>query len=210
MYRVLIADDEPIERQVISKKLNGFFKDQIEIFLAANGVEAVELVKEKNCQIAFLDISMPGKNGLDAAEEIRTFDERCSIIFLTAFDEFSYAKKAIEVRALDYLLKPGADNELINVMEEAFSIADKYETEVKNVDTIKKLTPSSDFNLDFSQVDGLDAFIVTDLVSDGTLMLQKVEKVPANTAVLVCGTQATSYQVPTSASAASVSSASGF
>ena len=42
MYRVLIADDEPIERQVISKKLNGFFKDQIEIFLAANGVEAVE------------------------------------------------------------------------------------------------------------------------------------------------------------------------
>lgn len=65
---------------------------------------------------------------------------------------------------------------------------------------------SSDFNLDFSQVDGLDAFIVTDLVSDGTLMLQKVEKVPANTAVLVCGTQAKSYQVPTSASAASVSS----
>ena len=70
MYRVLIADDEPIERQVISKKLNGFFKGQIEIFLAANGVEAVEIVKEKHCQIAVLDISMPGKNGLDAAEEI--------------------------------------------------------------------------------------------------------------------------------------------
>ena len=65
---------------------------------------------------------------------------------------------------------------------------------------------SSDFNLDFSQVDGLDAYIVSDLVSDGTLMLQKVEKVPANTAVLVCGTQAKSYQVPTSVSAASVSS----
>ena len=65
---------------------------------------------------------------------------------------------------------------------------------------------SSDFNLDFSQVNGLDAYIVSDLVSDGTLMLQKVEKVPANTAVLVCGTQATSYHVPTNASAASVSS----
>lgn len=64
---------------------------------------------------------------------------------------------------------------------------------------------SSDFNLDFSQVDGLDAYIVSELASDGTLMLQKVEKVPANTAVLVCGTQAKSYQVPTNASAASVS-----
>ena len=154
MYRVLIADDEPIERQVISKKLNGFFKGQIEIFLAANGVEAVEIVKEKHCQIAVLDISMPGKNGLDAAEEIRTFDNKCSIIFLTAFDEFSYAKKAIEVKALDYLLKPGADNELINVMEEAFSIADKYKTEVNNVDTTRKNAVPNGFDLedkDFSK-----------------------------------------------------------
>ena len=154
MYRVLIADDEPIERQVISKKLNGFFKGQIEIFLAANGVEAVDIVKEKHCQIAVLDISMPGKNGLDAAEEIRTFDNKCSIIFLTAFDEFSYAKKAIEVKALDYLLNPGADNELINVMEEAFSIADKYKTEVNNVDTTRKDAVSSGFDLedkDFSK-----------------------------------------------------------
>ena len=64
---------------------------------------------------------------------------------------------------------------------------------------------SSNYNLDFSQVNGLDAYVVTDLASDGTLMLQKVEKVPTNTAVLVCGTQATSYHVPTNASAASVS-----
>ena len=45
MYRVLIADDEPIERQVISKKINGFFPEQVEIFLAENGVEAVEKFK---------------------------------------------------------------------------------------------------------------------------------------------------------------------
>lgn len=64
---------------------------------------------------------------------------------------------------------------------------------------------SSNYNLDFSQVEGLNAYIVTDQVDGGALTLQKVEKVPANTPVLVCGTQATSYQVPTNASAASVS-----
>ena len=148
MYRVLIADDEPIERQVISKKLNVFFKDQIEVFLATNGVEAVEEFKKNDCQIALLDISMPGKSGLDAAEEIRTFDERCSIIFLTAFDEFSYAKKAIEVKALDYLLKPGADEELINVLEEAFSIADKNKEDVKDVEIKKQNTVKSEFDLE--------------------------------------------------------------
>ena len=83
MYRVLIADDEPIERQVISKKLNGFFKDQIEIFLAKNGVEAVEMIKEKHCQIALLDISMPGKNGLDAAEENKGHFPEIKIIIVT-------------------------------------------------------------------------------------------------------------------------------
>lgn len=125
MYRVLIADDEPIERQVISKKINDFFPDQVEIFIAQNGVEAVDKFKNNHCQIALLDIAMPGKNGLKAAEEIRDFDSHCSIIFLTAFDEFDYAKKAIGVKALDYLLKPGCDEDIIGVFEESFSLVDK-------------------------------------------------------------------------------------
>ncbi|MBO4592008.1 MAG: response regulator [Eubacterium sp.] len=125
MYRVLVADDEPIERQVIAKKINIFFPDQVEIFMAQNGVEAVELFKENNCQIALLDIAMPGKTGLEAAEEIRTFNRECSLIFFTAFDEFSYAKRAISVKALDYLLKPCSDEDIIGAIEEAISIADK-------------------------------------------------------------------------------------
>ncbi|MCR5641495.1 MAG: response regulator [Lachnospiraceae bacterium] len=124
MYKILIADDEPIERQVITKKIHGFFPNQVEIFLAENGVEAVDAFKKHDCQIALLDISMPGKTGLEAAEEIRAYNEDCSIIFLTAFDEFNYAKKAISVRALDYLLKPGCDEEIVGAFEKSFSIAD--------------------------------------------------------------------------------------
>ena len=117
--RILIADDEPIERMVISKTIQNYFEEELEIFQAENGREAIELFQKHDCHIALLDISMPGINGLDAAEEIRKGNQACSIIFLTAYDEFDYAKRAIKVRALDYLLKPSAKEDLIAVLEEA-------------------------------------------------------------------------------------------
>ena len=126
-YRILVAEDEPIERQVVNKKIQGFFPEQVEVVLAENGLKAVELYEEKNCQIALLDIEMPGMNGLEAASIIRSRHSDARLIFLTAFDEFSYAKKAIEVRALDYLLKPGSDEDMVNVLEEAFRLCDAGE-----------------------------------------------------------------------------------
>lgn len=125
MYRILIADDEPIERKVMSKKIQEFFPGQTEVFQAENGREAIEVFKRESCDIVLIDIEMPGMNGLDAAERIRDMDRDCSIIFLTAFDEFNYAKKAISVKALEYLLKPGNDEEITVVLEEAFRIADE-------------------------------------------------------------------------------------
>ncbi len=125
MYRILIADDEPIERKVISKKIQEFFPGQTEVFQAENGREAIEIFEHKDCDIVLIDIEMPGMNGLDAAERIRGMDPDCSIIFLTAFDEFNYAKKAISVKALEYLLKPANEEELTVVLEEAFRIADE-------------------------------------------------------------------------------------
>lgn len=125
MYRVLIADDEPIERMVVTKKIQKYFPGRLEVVQAENGKDAVRLFFEEKCSIAILDISMPGIDGLKAAEIIRKADSACSIIFLTAFDEFNYAKKAFSVRALDYLLKPGSDKELVDVLEEALRLAEK-------------------------------------------------------------------------------------
>lgn len=123
MIRVLVADDEPIERMVVSKKIQKYFGDRLECVVAENGEEAVSLFREKECTIALLDISMPGMDGLQAAKLIREMDKNCSIIFLTAYDDFNYAKKAFGVRALDYLLKPGSDEELVAVLEEALQLA---------------------------------------------------------------------------------------
>lgn len=132
-HRILIADDEPIERAVINRKIKKYFPEQLDTVMAVNGREAINLFFEEKCEMAILDIEMPGINGLAAAEEIRKRDKHCSIIFQTAFDEFLYAKKAISVRALDYLLKPGADEELIAVLEEAIRIAEQYHQKTEEV-----------------------------------------------------------------------------
>ena len=126
MYRVLIADDEMIERTVLFRTLDKNLKGQCQIFQAENGRETLEIYEREQIQILILDIEMPGINGIEAAERIRQKDKECSIIFLTAFDEFSYAKKAITVRALDYLLKPYDEQELMLVMDEAMSQADAH------------------------------------------------------------------------------------
>ncbi len=127
MYRVLMADDEPIERMVVARTIEKYFGGLLEVVQAVNGREAVELFFEKDCHIALLDIEMPGMNGLEAAERIRERNKSCSIIFLTAFDEFRYAKRAISVKALDYLLKPGKDEELVAALEEGIRIAEQNE-----------------------------------------------------------------------------------
>lgn len=119
MHKILVADDEPIELTVVKKIINENLSDKVSICLADNGREAVSLYEKEGCDIALLDIAMPGLNGLEAAEIIRAAHPGHVIIFLTAFDEFDYAKKAISVKALDYLLKPVDEKELILALEEA-------------------------------------------------------------------------------------------
>ena len=126
-FQILIADDEPIERMVVSKTMQKHFGDEITILQAVNGREAVEIVRRAHCQAALLDISMPGIDGLEAAETIRRENPLCSIIFLTAYDEFDFAKRAVKVHALDYLLKPWSEEELIAVVDEAINIARQNE-----------------------------------------------------------------------------------
>ena len=125
MYRVLLADDEQIERMALARKLQRAFGGQLEICEASDGKMAIEVFQKQKSQIVIMDISMPEMNGMEAAEEIRKMDANCVILFLTAYDEFSYAKRAFVIRALDYLLKPCDKEELSAVMEEAMRITDQ-------------------------------------------------------------------------------------
>lgn len=125
MYRVLLVDDEQIERMALAKKIDRYYGDKVDIYHAVNGREAVAMCGEQKNDIVIMDISMPEMNGVMAAKYIRKTDDECSIIFLSAYDDFEYARNAIKVRALDYLLKPCDMNDLLAVMDTALQKLDK-------------------------------------------------------------------------------------
>lgn len=123
--RILVADDERIERSILCRKLAREFGESCELLQAENGREAIRVFQEKRTQIAILDIAMPGINGIEAAAQIRELDENCIIIFLTAYSDFNYSIQAIRLRAMDYLTKPYEDEELFAVIEAAVYQAQK-------------------------------------------------------------------------------------
>ena len=126
MIRLLIADDERLEREALVEMVSRRFEHEVVLETAENGRKAADAAILWGADLILMDIEMPGINGIEAAQQIRQADKDCCIIFLTAFDEFSYAKKAITVRALDYLLKPYDEEELMLVVEEAMHIAGEH------------------------------------------------------------------------------------
>lgn len=135
MYRVLLVDDEQIERMALAKKIDSYYGDKVNIYQAVNGREAVAMCSEQKNDIIIMDISMPEMNGVMAAKYIRQMDDKCSIVFLSAYDDFEYARNAIKVKALDYLLKPCDINDLLAVMDMAIQKLDKENAVKENTAT---------------------------------------------------------------------------
>lgn len=105
MYKILIADDEGIVRESLKFIIDKDFSD-CEVYLAKSGRQAIELAEENRPDIALLDIQMPGINGLSALREIKSMNPKIRALILTAYDNFDYAKEAIELGAKDYIMKP--------------------------------------------------------------------------------------------------------
>lgn len=108
MFKILVADDEYLERKALSIILgekSGI--DNIEIVgEAADGKEVVELAREKKPDIIFMDVKMPGMNGLKAIKLIKENSSNTRFVILTAYDEFEYVQEALSLGIEEYLLKP--------------------------------------------------------------------------------------------------------
>ena len=96
--KLLVAEDELIERKVLCRTLQKYLGDLINLYEAKNGREALEIFAREAPQVAVLDIEMPGLTGLEVARSIRETDKNCAILFLTGFDKFDYARQAISDR----------------------------------------------------------------------------------------------------------------
>jgi DNA-binding LytR/AlgR family response regulator len=105
--RVLIADDEPALAEYLRARLAALWPEAAPLPVARNGLEALAALREDEPDAAFLDIRMPGLNGLELAAHA---EGATHVVFVTAYDE--YAVQAFDREAVDYLVKPVTDERL--------------------------------------------------------------------------------------------------
>jgi two-component system response regulator YesN len=111
-YKAVIIDDEPWTRDVI-RRLGNWEALSIEIAAeASDGDMGLELISRLRPDIIITDVKMPGLNGIELLTVLRNQGNRCKAIFVSGYDEFAYARSAMRLDAVDYLLKPIKKEEL--------------------------------------------------------------------------------------------------
>jgi two-component system, LytTR family, response regulator LytT len=142
----VIVDDEQLARDELAFLLKN--ADDVNVVAQGkNGLEAVNLIKEHNPDLVFLDVQMPGLDGFGVIK--RLLDKKIplpKIVFATAFDQ--YAVKAFEVNAVDYLLKPFDKRRVAQAIQKARAQQDaggapseKFETLVRMLESQKQPVP---------------------------------------------------------------------
>ncbi|NND95375.1 MAG: response regulator transcription factor [Flavobacteriales bacterium] len=114
-YTAAIIDDEEKLRAVLAYKVKELFPEIQIVGEAANAIQGIELIEATRPQIIFLDIRMPRVSGFEMLEQLDTIDTE--VIFVTGYNEF--ALQALKISAVDYLLKPVADEELTDAVSKA-------------------------------------------------------------------------------------------
>lgn len=132
MYRILLADDEGIVLNALEFIIEKNYSGKYELETAKTGLGAIEAAEHFRPDIVFMDIQMPGINGIDAMREIRKFSANAIFVVLTAYDKFDYAKEAIGLGVLDYLNKPVNQKVVVEVIGKAMQEIDARRERRKN------------------------------------------------------------------------------
>ncbi len=119
MYKIMLADDEGIVIDSLKFIIEKNFNEACIIETATTGRSVIELAENFKPDIAFMDIQMPGINGIEAMKEIRKFNKSVIFIVMTAYDKFNYAKEAINLGVMEYLTKPVNHKVIIEVIQKA-------------------------------------------------------------------------------------------
>ncbi|MWC27694.1 response regulator [Paenibacillus sp. MMS18-CY102] len=116
MYRLLIADDEALEREGLEWIVNRMLPGQFEIIHAENGRRAIEQAEERRPHIVLMDVQMPGIQGLEALREIRSMLPDVKLVLVTAYDSFAYAQEAITLGISEYIVKPASRDQITKLL----------------------------------------------------------------------------------------------
>ncbi|MEW9796844.1 LytR/AlgR family response regulator transcription factor [Alteromonas sp. CYL-A6] len=137
----IVVDDEPLARRGLRARLERHSDIDV-VAECHNGLDAVSAISQHRPDLVFLDIQMPGLNGFQVIQKLRDLKQPLPmIVFVTAYD--SYAIKAFDVHALDYLLKPADDERLRQALDKVrdyFATQHQDEQSRKLVNLVAELT----------------------------------------------------------------------
>lgn len=124
-YRILVADDEGIMLESLKKIFEANFKEECELAFAKTGRAVIETAENFRPDIIFMDIQMPGINGIQAMQEIRRSNHNVIFVVLSAYDKFSYAQEAVNLGVMEYLTKPVNRKVIVEVAKKAMEKVEK-------------------------------------------------------------------------------------
>ncbi len=129
MYNLLIVDDEPEIRQALSNYIPWQEMGYTVTDTAKNGKQALDYIMDNKVDVVLCDVKMPIMNGVELAKEIYNQNIKTKVIFLSAYREFDFVKKALLYGVEDYIVKPTKYQELLDVFK---NITNKLAKEFKN------------------------------------------------------------------------------
>ncbi|MFJ7755701.1 response regulator transcription factor [Peribacillus muralis] len=112
---VLLVDDEPLVLEQMEYMIQSIFPFWT-FHKAADAVQALTINQTHKINLAFLDINLPGRSGLEFGEDLRALNKEVEIIMVTAHQSFDYAQQSIRIGVVDYLTKPVIESELHKVL----------------------------------------------------------------------------------------------
>lgn len=114
--RILVVEDELVSREGLCQMLRKLRQDS-EVISADSSETALRLLAESSMDLIFLDLHMPGMDGLTLLEQIRRKDAQVNVIIVSAYDQFAYAQRAMRLGALDFIVKPYAEKSISQVVD---------------------------------------------------------------------------------------------
>ena len=117
MIKIMVADDEPLQRQYLRTVLEEFPRKYKIVAEADNGEDAVAMALETKPDIVFLDIRMPGLDGIEVASRLRGSLPEARIVIVSAYSEFHYAQQSVGLGLAEYMLKPVESSEILDLAQ---------------------------------------------------------------------------------------------
>jgi DNA-binding NarL/FixJ family response regulator len=120
LIRVLLADDHSIVRAGLRRIVEESGEMEV-VAEASDGQEAIQLVRKDTPDVAVVDISMPGLDGLEVLSQLQAFDPQLPVLILTMHEEGQYVVRAIEAGAMGYITKQSAPEQLVKAIRKVHS-----------------------------------------------------------------------------------------